>query len=259
VPPSRDLADVLAEGRFELAIIDVHGRGREDLREIERLRGDPRLEALRILVCSADIQLLRDHAALLASLPGVAALEKPFRFEMLAGVLERLLSGSVRPRPGTDPDRAAVADLEAWLEELGGRLRWPVLDVWIADPRPGLLRCIAAWTSTSAFEPFAALSRRMHLPVGGGIPGRVWASGRPIWVEDLAGDLNFPRLAGARRVGLVAAGAAPVVDGRTTLAVLGAYTTMPRAADASVISRLEAEGADGIALIHRLVGPGEAG
>ena len=255
-----DIGDVLAAGGYQLAVVDLHGIAGGDLSVIERLRRDDRLAGMPILVCSADIQMLRDNATRIDALPGVLALEKPFRIEMLSGVLERLLRGS-RPtgrRPGT-LDEQVIVEVESWLADLGRRITWPVLDVWVADARPGLLRCVASWTGTAAFEPFASLSRRTHLPIGGGIPGRVWVSARPAWIEDLTTDLNFPRLGTARRVGLVAAAAAPLLDGDETLAVVAAYTTMRRPDDSRVVDELSAAAAGVLDLFRRLTGATRAG
>lgn len=256
VPPDAELREVLAGGHYELAIIDLRGIARGDVAEIERVRGDDRLADMPILVCSADVQLLRDHASRLSALSGVLALEKPFRLEVLSGALERLLRGSsVAPAAARPPDAEAVDELQGWLADLGARIRWPVMDVWIADQRPGLLRCIATWTVTPSFEPFASLSRRTHLPIGGGIPGRTWVSGRPTWIADLTTDLNFPRLGTAREVGLVSAAAAPVIDDDATIAVISAYTTMRRPNDARVASELDAAGRAATERFRRLVNP----
>lgn len=249
-----DLADVLAGGPYDLAIVDVHGVAGDDLGIIERLRADERLAEMPILVCSADIQLLRDHASLLSSLPGVLALEKPFRLEVLSGALERLLAGtSAPPAPiHTPPDPGLLAELEAWLGGVGERVHWPALDVWIADARPGFLRCVATWVGSPRFEPFAAVSRRTHLPIGGGMPGRVWASGRAGWIDDLASDMNFPRLSTAHRVGLLSAAAAPVIDGESTIGVISAYTNLRRRHDANIPAELEASGREALHLLRRL-------
>jgi CheY-like chemotaxis protein len=255
LPAGGDIGEVLAAGGYQLAVIDLHGIAGGDLSVIERLRNDDRLRDMPILVCSADIQLLRDGAARLNALPRVLVLEKPFRIEVLSGAVERLLrypTAVVRP-PGAF-DEHVVIEVEAWLGGLGRRIAWPVLDVWVGDARPGLLRCIATWTGAAAFEPFASLSRRTHLPIGAGIPGRVWVSGRPAWIEDLATDLNFPRLGTARRVGLLAAAAAPVLDGGATLGVVAAYTTMRRPNDARVADELNAAGSEALALFRRLTG-----
>jgi CheY-like chemotaxis protein len=255
VPASSAIGDVLAAGNYELAIVDVHGVADGDIAVIERLRADRRLSAMPILVCSADIQLLRDSATRLSALPRVLALEKPFRIDVLSGVVGRLLRGDARPsaQPAAI-DAAVVNEVESWVAELGRRITWPVFDVWVADTRPGLLRCIATYIATPAFEPFATLSRRTHLPIGGGIPGRVWVSGRSAWIEDLAMDLNFPRLGTARRVGLISAAAAPVVDGPAIIGVVAAYTTMRRREDARVADELTAAAAAARGLFRRLTG-----
>ncbi len=253
LPQRGDIADVLAGGSYRLAIVDVHGVVGGDIAAIERLRADGRLAEMSILVCSADIQLLRDNASRLAALPRVLAVEKPFRTEVLSGLLERLLRAEVPMHPSPPAiDAGVVAEVEGWVADLGRRISWPVLDVWVADRRPGLLRCIAAHTGTAAFEPFATLSRRTHLPIGGGIPGRVWVSGRPAWIEDLATDLNFPRLGTARRVGLVSAAAAPVIDGQVTIGVVAAYTTLRRPNDARIADELTRAAAGAVDLFRRL-------
>ena len=260
LPSAGDIGEVLAAGSYQLAIVDVHGVAGGDVSVIERLRTDDRLADMPILVCSADIQLLRDNATRLSALPRVLAIEKPFRLEILSGVVERLLHGDAgRVAPPSTIDARVVREVEAWIAELGGRISWPVLDVWVADVRPGLLRCIATYTRTAAFEPFASLSRRTHLPIGGGIPGRVWVSGRPAWIEDLATDLNFPRLGTARRVGLVSAAAAPLVDGNVTIGVVAAYTTMRRAHDARMAEDLTVAVGGALDMFRRLTGAADGG
>jgi CheY-like chemotaxis protein len=256
LPNGADLAELLAGDEYDLAIVDLRGVAGDDLSVIERLRGDPRLQDLPILVCSADIAVLRHNAALLSALPNVAALEKPFRIDVLAGVLERLLDGaSLTALPGGTPDRATIEELQAWIARLGRMIRWAAVDAWIPDERPGLLRCVAAWCATERFEPFSRVSRRTHLPFGGGLPGRVWVSGRASWIEDVTRDLNFPRQPVARRVGLVSAAAAPVLDAGATIAVVAAYTTMRRSRDAAVVDELVAAAGGAVRLFRSLAGP----
>jgi CheY-like chemotaxis protein len=253
LPSGADLANLLAGRGYDLAIIDLRGVAGDDLSVIERMRGDPRLERLPILVCSADIAVLRDNAPLLTALPNVAALEKPFRIDVLAGVLERLLDGAtLTALPAGAPDRATVEELQAWIERLGRTIRWAALDAWSPDERPGLLRCVAAWSATEQFEAFSSVSRRTHLPFGGGLPGRVWVSGRASWIEDVARDLNFPRQQVARRVGLVSAAAAPVLDAGATIGVVAAYTTMRRSRDAAVVDELAAAAGGAVPLFRSL-------
>ena len=250
-----DPLEVLAAGGYELAILDVRGIGGDDLSLLQRLRDDRRLDRMAVLVCSADIQLLRQNAGLLSSLPAVAGLEKPFRIEALTGAMRRLLEGSLDPPPPTQtPDAQAIAALQTWLEALGRALHWAVVDAWIPDERPGLLRCAAAWCVSDQFEAFVRVTRRTHLPVGGGVPGRVWVSGRPAWIDDLSSDLNFPRLPAARRVGLVSAAATPILDDGVTVGVVAAYNSMRRSRNAAALEQLQRACSEAAPLFRAVAG-----
>jgi hypothetical protein len=172
-------------------------------------------------------------------MPRIAVLEKPFRIEALVGALQRLMAGEpVAPPVGGRPSPLAVTELGTWLARIGRSLRWDVLDAWSPDERPGHLRCIATWNATDDLEPFARLTRRTRLPYGAGLPGRIWVSGRPAWVSDLASDMNFPRLATARRLGLTSAAAVPVLDGGDIVGVLAAYARRRRRTNAAALDRL---------------------
>ena len=238
-----DAIEVLATQPSDVVMIGL--RPSDGIGVVHRIRAHPRLAALPLLVCSTDVQELRDHAAELASLDNVAAMEKPFRIDALTGALERLLAGAFHPQPSpADPDADAAAELGTWLARVGTSLRWPALDAWVPDARPGMLRCVAAWTASARLAPFAQVSRRTLLPFGGGLPGRIWASGRAAWVEDISDDLNFPRLPSARRAGLVSAAAVPVLDGGEIVGVIAGYDQRLRSRDFAELERLRAAAAE---------------
>jgi CheY-like chemotaxis protein len=241
VPSSgADPVDEVAAGNVDAAILDLRGVLPDGgLALLARIRQHPALADLPVLVCSADIQALRDNADVLAATPGVGALEKPFRIEALIGALERLVAGSThRPVAGM-PDAAANARIREGLAELGSAMRWPSLDAWVPDARPGMLHCAAAWAATSRLAAFTQVSRRTLLPFGGGLPGRVWTSGRATWIEDLAVDMNFPRLPVARRGGLVSAAAVPVADAHGLAGVLALYDQRVRPRDDRELGRIQ--------------------
>jgi len=238
--PLADPVEALAAARADVAMVDLRGViGGDGIGVLERVRADARLATLPLLICSADVQQLRELAGQLTRLPHVALLEKPFRIEALTGVLARLLAGSPHiPAAGGRADPNVAATLEAWLGRLGRSLRWAVVDAWVPDQRPGMLRCAAAWVAAAQLEPFAQISRRTRLPAGAGVPGRVWVSSRATWIEDLLGDLNFPRLPAARRVRLVSAAAVPVMDGDEVVGVVVGYDTRLRRGDPRSLDRL---------------------
>ena len=105
---------------------------------------------------------------------------------------------------------AAPRMLEAICEALG----WEYGALWSVDRAAARLRCLATWHPPSLpFDDFAAISRQTEFASGIGLPGRVWASGKPAWIPDVVHDSNFParavrrprgaargvRLSGARR------------------------------------------------------------
>jgi hypothetical protein len=67
---------------------------------------------------------------------------------------------------------------------------------------------------------FCVETARIGFEHGEGLPGRVLASGTPAWIADLAEDPNFPRSEIARKVGLRAGFAFPILAGSDVAAVL---------------------------------------
>ena len=249
-----DPAEAIVQSGADVVVLDLRGIYEEGgLALLARLRAHEALASLPVLVCSADIQLLRARAGELAQMPAVAALEKPFRIDALMGALERLLAGSLHPPAVGTPDPEAASAAAQLLERLGAALRWPAVDAWVPDARPGLLRCVAAWAASSRLMAFSQLSRRTLLPFGGGLPGRIWVSARPAWVEDLAADMNFPRLPTARRSGLVSAAGVPVVDADQVVGVVAAYDQRLRPRDELALARLH-EAARELAPVLRAAG-----
>ena len=237
VAANDNVVTTLSRTAADVAIVGIGPAGGIEL--VRRIRAEPDLRGLPILVCSADAYQMRAHAAELASMDGVAALEKPFRIEALTGALGRLLAGSLHPPTvPVRPDAHATTALTDALHRLGTTLRWPVVDAWVPDARPGILRCAGAWAASARLAAFADVSRRTLLPYGGGLPGRIWVSGRPAWIEDLGSDMNFPRLKSARRIGLVSAAAVPVADRGELVGVVASYDQRLRRRDDAELARL---------------------
>jgi PAS domain S-box-containing protein len=109
----------------------------------------------------------------------------------------------------------------ALLKTIATSLGWEFGAVW--EEAPGLeafMRCAETWCRDDArLTEFARTSRGTTLPPGYGLPGRVWASGAPAWIEDVQSDPNFPRAGAAAEAGLKAAFCFPI---RTARGVVGA-------------------------------------
>lgn len=81
------------------------------------------------------------------------------------------------------------------------------------------------------FEPFREVTQSTYFAHGVGLPGRVLAGGRPAWIEDVTRDPNFPRAQQAASVGLRAGFAFPVLEEKSTVAVLEFFSTKAVALD----------------------------
>jgi PAS domain S-box-containing protein len=123
----------------------------------------------------------------------------------------RVLAESPRPAD------AVPHLLRAVCESLG----WEVAGMWRADPRQNVLRCTDVWhAGGSRAAEFAELSRTVVIAPGVGLPGRVWSTGEPVWVRDVAREPSGPRQAVALRDGLHVAFAFPVGVGGEPLGVI---------------------------------------
>ncbi len=80
---------------------------------------------------------------------------------------------------------AAEASAEM-LQGVGQGLDCQIGALWELDGRGHRLHCNALWTTEHTSHSAFALSRRADsFARGEGLPGRVWASGEPIWLEGL--------------------------------------------------------------------------
>jgi signal transduction histidine kinase/DNA-binding response OmpR family regulator len=129
--------------------------------------------------------------------------------------------------------------LQAICESLG----WAMGAMWWVDPGANSLRCGELWHSESCHaDEFAALSRRSTFAPGEGLPGRVWASGQPSWIQDVTKDTNFPRAAIAARDGLHGAFGFPIKVGSELLGVMEVFSGEIERPDADLLAMLGAIG-----------------
>jgi PAS domain S-box-containing protein len=106
------------------------------------------------------------------------------------------------------PAEAGARILQAICESSG----WDLGALWYVDPQSSQLKCAEIWHgSKQIFSEFEDLTRRSVFSPGIGLPGRVWSTGEPIWIERLAADSNFPRQAAAARDGLKSAFGFPIL------------------------------------------------
>jgi PAS domain S-box-containing protein len=124
-----------------------------------------------------------------------------------------------------DSDEALANILAVIATTLG----WDIGVIWEIEPDVELLRCVQTWHAPNVnVQDFDESSRRIRIAPGVGLPGRVWATGKPAWIEDLAEDENFPRAHAAAAVGLRSAFGFPIRGSARVLGVIEFFTHTPR-------------------------------
>jgi PAS domain S-box-containing protein len=134
---------------------------------------------------------------------------------------------------------AAPRILQAVCETVG----WEVGAIWIVDTDVRVLRCNDIWyVSSVTVEQFESVTKGMTFSPGVGLPGRVWSSGKPAWIMDVAQDSNFPRAAIARAAGLRGAFAFPVLSGSQVAGVIEFFSRQVRKPDEQLLLMMGALG-----------------
>jgi two-component system sensor histidine kinase/response regulator len=125
------------------------------------------------------------------------------------------------------------------LQAICETLDWDHGALWRIDAAAGHIRCVETWHPSSvAFPDFETASRQVTFTPGIGLPGRVWASGKPVWIPDAAEDTNFPRASIAAREGLHGAIGFPILVGKQVLGVLEFFSREIRRPDDDLLEML---------------------
>jgi PAS domain S-box-containing protein len=128
---------------------------------------------------------------------------------------------------------AAIGVLQAVCESVG----WDAAFFWLVENER--LECRARWHRPELpLEEFGVESCKHSFLRGEGLPGRVWASGNPTWIDAVPQDKNFPRLEIATQLGLCSACAFPVTINNRTLAVIEFFSRRHRAADVDLLEMM---------------------
>lgn len=130
---------------------------------------------------------------------------------------------------------AAPALLQAISESLG----WELGQLWSVDREAGTMRWLAAWRVPSLkMAEFEEASRKRTYSRGEGLPGRIWASGAPDWVSDVATDANFPRGALAAKAGLRSAFGFPILLGDEVSGVMEFFSRESQPPDQALLDMM---------------------
>jgi len=140
---------------------------------------------------------------------------------------------------------AAASDLSSALEVVLGRVcekaGWILGQAWVPNPERTHLNCGPVWfCGETDLKQFRAASEGSHFLPGAGLPGRVWKSKQPAWIENVTADGNFPRNKAAAQVGLKAAVGIPILSGDEVVAVIEFFVQEARGQDERLVKVITA-------------------
>ncbi|MEP6936676.1 MAG: GAF domain-containing protein, partial [Chthoniobacterales bacterium] len=88
------------------------------------------------------------------------------------------------------------------------------------------------------FDTFRRVTARARFAPGIGLPGRVLASGKPVWISDVTTDPNFPRARQARDIGVKSGFAFPILAGAETVGVLEFFSAKAAEPDRQLLATM---------------------
>jgi signal transduction histidine kinase len=118
---------------------------------------------------------------------------------------------------------------------------WELGEVWRIEA--DVLVCETRWHNPRhSFPAFEQASHDIRFEIGQGLPGRVWASGKPIWVTNVVDDGAFVRAPYAKQDGLHGAFCVPIRTDGEVIGVMSFFTRVPRPIDHELLRVLETVG-----------------
>ena len=123
------------------------------------------------------------------------------------------------------------------LKTIGESLNWEVGAMWTPDAQVNVLRCLSVWRADSArTEKFKSVTEVLTFAPGIGLPGRVWATLKPVWIPDVTNAENFPRSPFAIADGLHSGFAFPILFGEKVLGVMEFFSSEIRRPDDALLA-----------------------
>ncbi len=122
-------------------------------------------------------------------------------------------------------------------------LEWDLGEIWIYDKQDDVLKCSAMWhIPTIEIPEFKKITNQITISKDIGLPGRVFSNAKPVWVNDVVYDTNFPRASVAAKEGLHGAFGFPVLSGSEVLGTICFFSHEIRQPDKDLLEMLTAIG-----------------
>jgi len=246
---NRELARILGFASPEEMIEEVEDIGRQVHVSPER-----RAEFARLLIENEEVSGFeslarrKDGGVIWISLTGRARREADGTTVSFEGIVEDITERRMAEMRAAAQFAATQALAESLtvaealtrvLEAVCRNLGWALGQVWTVDRREMRLVCLEqSQYSEIRGSALQERSRELTFKMGVGLPGRVWQSGRPEWIENVVTDLNFPRAPQAKADGLVSGVAFPMLLNRDVIGVMEFFARERREPDADILEMM---------------------
>ena len=130
------------------------------------------------------------------------------------------------------------------LQTACANLDWEVGALWNIDRETGVARAVEICHASPRQTPeFDEQTRGLALEKGVGLPGRIWATGKAVWIHNVVEDANFPRAVAAAREGLHGAFGFPIILGDEVLGIIEFFSPDVREPDDELLKMVMGIGA----------------
>jgi len=135
-------------------------------------------------------------------------------------------------------EKALHRGLKRICEETG----WPVGHIYFTaeDAREGMVPSVIWYLENPGrFDTFRTITENTPLAPGVGLPGRVMASKKPAWIQDVTKDENFPRANLAEDIGVLSGFAFPIFIGQEVVGVMEFFSSKALEPDEEILESME--------------------
>ncbi|MCW8890739.1 MAG: PAS domain S-box protein, partial [Sedimenticola sp.] len=190
--------------------------------EVTAMRADESEFPVELTVTGFHIRGVRFFTAFIRDITERVKMEQRLRQETeLVQLLHRLTSLA-------NEASSTQAAMQGFLKEVCEYTGWPVGHVFLVDQEQACTKLVSSrcWylADEKQYERFFKATESMELESGSGLPGRVFLSGRPLWIEDISSDSNFPRSKLIGDLSLKSGFGLPIKIGREVVGVLEFFT-----------------------------------
>jgi PAS domain S-box-containing protein len=137
----------------------------------------------------------------------------------------------------------AIPDI---LKVIGEFLQWDLSFYWRVNEEETGLQCSYGWHSplveSENYKEFESKTQETIFREGVGLPGRIWKTQAPAWIEDITQDSNFPRAPYADKMHLHSGFGFPVIASRKLIGVIEVFTRKVCEPDVSLTNLLASLG-----------------